>query len=134
MQQIFAALLTSILTFTFPALESQIQALHTAAATATEAVNARGDTVVARLQDIPNRVQEVTSHGVHRGAALALAIVQTLSENDLRTLHPIFPEGEAWEEFEELTDDLSMVATTISEDVSLDVVIDNVFADDSDQE
>ena len=97
-------------------------------------MNARGDTITARLQDVHNRVREVTSHGLHRGADVALAVVQTLSGNDLRTLHPIFPEGEAWEEFEELADDLSMVATTIAEDVSLDVVIGNVFADDSDQE
>jgi len=40
-------------------LESQIQALHAAAATSTEAVNAQGETVAARLQDIPNRVQEI---------------------------------------------------------------------------
>ena len=59
-------------------------------------------------------------------------MVQTLSGNDLRTLHPIFPEGEEREEFEELVDDLGMVATTIAEDVSLDTVVANVFADDSD--
>ena len=95
-------------------------------------VNAQGDTVAARLQDIPNRVQEVAGHGVHRGATVALAMVQTLSGNDLRTLHPIFPEGEEREEFEELADDLGVVATAIAEDVSLDAVISNIFADDSD--
>ena len=113
-------------------MESQVQALHAAAATTTEAVNARGDTVAARLQDIPNHVQEVAGHGVHRGAAVALGMVQTLSGKDLRTLHPIFPEGEEREEFEELVDDLGMVGTTIAEDVSLDAVVANVFADDSD--
>ena len=40
-------------------LESQIQALHAATATATNTVNARGDTGVAHLQDIPNHVLEV---------------------------------------------------------------------------
>ena len=40
-------------------MESQIQALHAAAATATNTVNARGDTGVAHLQDIPNHVLEV---------------------------------------------------------------------------
>ena len=60
-------------------------------------MNARGDTVATRLQDIPNRVREVAGHGVHWRAAVALVVVQTLSGNDLRTLHPIFPEGEAWE-------------------------------------
>ena len=57
-------------------------------------------------------------------------MVQTLFGNDLRTLHPIFPEGEEREEFEELADDLGMVATTIAEDVSLDSVVSNVFADE----
>ena len=113
-------------------MESQVQALHAAAYTATEAVNARGGTIAARLQDIPNRIQEIAGHGVHQGAAMALAVVQTLSGNDLRTLHPIFPEGEAREEFNELVDDLGMVATAITEDVRLDAVISNVFAEDSD--
>ena len=59
-------------------------------------------------------------------------MVQTLSGNDLRNLHPIFPEGEEGEEFEELVDDLGMVAPAIAEDVSLDAVVANVFADYSD--
>ena len=63
---------------------------------------------------------------------MALAVVQTLSGNDLRTLQPIFREGEAREEFNELVDDLGMVATAITEDVRLDAVISNVFAEDSD--
>ena len=108
-------------------LESQIQTLHAAVATAVEAVNARGNTVAARLQDIPNHIREIAFHRVHRGAAVALAVVQTLSGNDLRILHPIFPEGEAWEDFEELVDDISVVATTIGDEVNVDDVINNVF-------
>ena len=91
-------------------------------------VNAQGDTVAARLQDVPNHVQVVIGHGVHRGTAVALAMVQTLSRNDLRTLHPIFPEGEEREEFEELVDDLDIVATAIAEDVNIDSVISNIFS------
>ena len=45
-------------------------------------------------------------------------------------MEPVFPEGEAREEFEELVDDLSMVASTIAKDVSIEAVIGNVFADD----
>ena len=108
----------------------QVQALHAATAIATEAVNVRDDTIAARLQDIPNYVREVTGYGVHRGATVALAVVQILSGNDLRTLHPIFPEGEAREDFEELVDDLGVVATAIEEEVSLDAVISNVLADE----
>ena len=36
-------------------------------------VNARGAVPVVRLHDIPNRVREVTLHGVCHGAVLALA-------------------------------------------------------------
>jgi len=57
-------------------------------------------------------------------------MMQTLSGNDLWTLHPIFPKGEAREDFKELADDLGVVATAISEDVSLDAVISNVFVDE----
>ncbi|RLN07456.1 hypothetical protein C2845_PM11G04390 [Panicum miliaceum] len=100
------------------ALESQVQALLGAAATATEVVNARGDTIATRLQDIPNRVQEVAGHGVHHGAAVALAMVQSLSGNDLWTLHPIFLEGEAREEFEDLVDDLGVASGVSGERTS----------------
>ena len=57
-------------------------------------------------------------------------MVQTLSRHDLRTLHQIFPEGEAREDFEELVDDLGVVAAAIEEEVSLDAVISNVLADE----
>ena len=88
--------------FLFPslALESQIQALYTAAATATKSVNAQGKTVAARLKDIPNRIQEIAGHGIHHGATVALAVVQTMSGNYFRMLQPIFHQGEAREEFE----------------------------------
>ena len=64
-------------------LESQIQALHAAAATAPNTVNAHGDTVAARLQDIPRRVREVAGHGVRWGASVALATAQYQSGHDI---------------------------------------------------
>ena len=93
-------------------------------------MNARGDTVAARLEDIPLRVREVAAHGVRQGAAVALASACVRTGQDLRLMEPVFPEGEAREEFEELVDDLSMVASTIAKDVSIEAVIGNVFADD----
>jgi len=111
-------------------LVSQIQALHIAAANATDAMNARGDTVVTRLQDVRNRVREIASHGVHRGATVAIAVVQTMSGADCRTFHPVFPVGEEPEDFYELVDDLSIVADAVVEEVSLDAVISNVFDDE----
>ena len=88
-------------------LESQIQTLHAAAATATESVNTRGDTV-------------------------ALATAQFETGHDLLQVEPVhFPLGrEDWWAFEELTDDMEMAAAAISEDVSIEAVIGNVFADD----
>ena len=48
------------------ALEVQIQALHHVATT----VNARGDLLVDRLQDIPNRARQIATHGVRQGLQL----------------------------------------------------------------
>ena len=95
-------------------------------------MNARGDTVAARLQDIPNRIREVAEHGVHRGATVALATAQFQTGHDLlqvKSVHPLLG-SEDWWVFEELADDMEMAATAISEDVSIEAVIGNVFADD----
>ena len=113
-------------------LESQIQTLHAAAAIATGSVNARGDTVAARLQDIPRRVWEVVGHWVRRGATVALITAQLESSYDFLQVEPVhFLLGsEDWWAFEELADDMEMAAAAISEDVSIETVIGNVFADD----
>jgi len=95
-------------------------------------VNARGDTVAARLQDITNRIWEVAGHGVRRGSAVALAMAQFETGHDLLQVEPFhFLLGsENWWAFEELADDMEMVAAAISENVSIETVIGNVFADD----
>ena len=95
-------------------------------------MNARGDTVASRLQDIPNRIREVTEHGVRRGTAVALATAQFETGHDLLQVEPFhFPLGsENWWAFEELADDPEMDAAAIFENVSIEVVIGNVFADD----
>ena len=82
-----------------PALESQLQALHQAAATATTAVNARGTTLNDRLHDIPYRTREVAGHGVRQGAAVALAMVQILLGHELHNVQLVFLEGEARVDF-----------------------------------
>ena len=46
-------------------------------------VNARGAILVVRLHDIPNHVREVALHGVHYGAATALAAAQARSSQNL---------------------------------------------------
>ena len=95
-------------------------------------MNARGNTVAARLEDIPNCVREVAGHGVRRGAAVALATAQLESGHDFLQIEPVhFPLGsEDWWAFGELADDMEMATAAISEDISIEAVIGNVFADD----
>ena len=95
-------------------------------------MNTRGDTVAARLRDIPRHVREVAEHGVHRGAAVALATAQYQSGHDFLQVEPVHLPlgGEDWWAFEELTEDMEMAATAISQDISIEVIIGNVFADD----
>ena len=95
-------------------------------------MNARGDTVATRLQDIPNHVREDAGHGVRRGAAVALATAQFQTGHDLLQVEPVHLPlgGEDWWALEELTNDMEMATAAISEDVSIEAVIGNVFADD----
>ena len=95
-------------------------------------MNARGDTVAASLQDIPNCIREVARHGIRRGAAVALATAQFQTGRDLLQIEPVhlLLGSEDWWVFEELADDMEMAAAAISKDVSIEVVICNVFADD----
>ena len=88
--------------------------------------------LAARLRDIPNRVREVARHRVRRGAVVALATAQFQTGHDLLQVEPVHLPlgGEDWWAFEELTDDMKMAAAAISEDVSIEAVIGNVFADD----
>ena len=95
-------------------------------------MNARGDTVVDRLRDIPRRVREVAGHRVRRSAAVALATAQYQSGYDFLQVEPFnLPLGGMdWWAFEELADDMEMAATAISEGISIEAIIGNVFADD----
>ena len=100
---------------------------------AIDSVNAKGSSVAARLWNVPARVKEVAGHGVHAGAARAIAMVSTMSGADFRQWELIFPEwGAAWEDFDELVDDLSLVTDAIVNDVSLDWVVSNLFEGESD--
>ena len=96
-------------------------------------MNARGSTVAARLWNIPAGVKEVAEHGVHSGAARAIAVVSTMSGADYRQWEPIFPEwGEARNTFDELVDNLSLPADAIVADMSLEGVVSNLFGGESD--
>ena len=76
----------------FLALTAQLEALQLAAGDASSALNARSDTLDARLQDVPVHAREEALHGVRRGAAVALAIAHVRSSHDLRLVEPKFLE------------------------------------------
>ena len=76
---------------------------------------------------------EVAEHGIHTGAARAIAVVSTMSRVDYRQWEPVFPEWVAARDaFDELVDDLSLAAYAIVADVSLDGVVSNLFGVESD--
>ena len=73
-------------------------------------VNARGAVLVVCLHDIPNRVREVTLHGVRRGATMALAAAQAHCGHNLRLLPHSFLDAEHPGEHERLVEDFSSAA------------------------
>lgn len=85
-------------------------------------MNAWGNLLTDRLQDIPNHVREIAGHGVRQGAATALAVVQTQLGHKLRTLQPAFPEGEDRANFEELVHELDEVAGAVGAEVNVKMV------------
>ena len=114
-------------------MESQVQTLLEASRVAIDSVNARGSTVAARLRNVPACVTEVAEHGVHAGAARAIAVVSHMSGVDNRQWEPVFPEwGAVGEAFDKLVDDLSLPADTIIANVSLEGVVSNLFGAESD--
>ena len=55
-----------------------------------------------------------------------------MSGEDYRTFNPVFPVGDAREEFDELVDDLSVIADAIVDNISLDAVVCSIFGEESD--
>ena len=124
---------STLIPSSFLELEVQVQSLLDAARVAIDSVNARGDTVAARLQNIPTRITEVAEYGAHEGAARAIAVVSTMSGADYRQWVPVFPElGLRRDAFEELVEDLYYPADAVARDVSSEGVISNLFGEESD--
>ena len=76
----------------------------------TKFVNARGVGLVVCLHDILNHVREVALHGVHHGAAMALASVQAHSGHELRFLPHGFPAMAHPGDYEHLIEDFFSAA------------------------
>ena len=95
-------------------IPAQLESLHLAANHATGFVNARGAVPVVRLHDIPNHVREVALHGIHHGAAMALAAAQVNSGHDLWLLPHGAPATGYPRDYECLVEDFSDAANSIA--------------------
>ena len=80
---------------------------------AVDAVNARGSSIDARLQDVPVRVQEIALHGVRHGAAVALTVAQVQMGYELHAMETGFPMGDDPEEHEDLLEEFTIAAEAV---------------------
>jgi hypothetical protein len=72
-------------------MTAQLDNLQVIANKATTAVNARGEALEFRLQDIPVRAREIALHGVYYGTTHALTAAHLQSGQDLRAIEPRYP-------------------------------------------
>ena len=91
-------------------------------------INARGAVPVVRLHDIPNRIREVALHGIHHGAAMALAAAQARSGHNLRLLPHGFPDAVHPGEHEHLVEDFSSIANSVAFNTLADDIVGKVFS------
>lgn len=110
-------------------MSAQLQELLQAATIATNGVNARGDTMVARLQDVPPRAEDIATHGVRRGAATALTLAQLESGENFLGLNPQPTEDVDADEVVELELAYDVVAADIAANVHPASVVNRVFDD-----
>jgi len=97
----------------FDDLESRLHALEHAALCTVNMARVPGSEVVFRLHDLPSHVWRVVSLGAHRGAALALTVVQLRSGQDLRQLNPELSPLTTMEERNLLAGDFGLNATHV---------------------
>ena len=78
-------------------------------------MNARGETHVEWLYDVPNYIWEADFHGVHSGAAKALAAAQLRHGAHLwESLTPDFVAESNDEGFEELMEEFAPCVNTVA--------------------
>jgi hypothetical protein len=104
--------------------------LYLAIEAITGFVNARGETVTERLQDIPVRIWEIALHGVRSGAADALAAAQLSEGLELAdSLVPSFIDERADPSFVDLVEEFAPYADTVAATSSVEEIVNNVFFD-----
>ena len=109
------------------ALTVQLESLQLAANEATDAVNARGPLINARLHDIPARIQEIALHGVRHGASVALTAAQVQTRYELHAMETGFPMGDSPEEHEYLLKEFVIAVESIVDITSSQGVVNKVF-------
>ena len=90
-------------------------------------VNARGAIPVVHLHDIPNHVREVALHGVHHGAAMALAAAQAHPSHNLWLLPHGFPDVAHPGDHEHLVEDFFDAANSIALASQANDIVNKVF-------
>ena len=105
-----------------------MESLRSAADHAAKFVNARGIVPVVRLHDIPNHVREVALHGVHHGAAMALAAAQARLGHNLRLLPYGFLDTVHPGEHERLVEDFMSAANSVAFNTLADDIVGKVFS------
>ena len=108
-------------------LSAQLESLRSAANHAAGFVNARGAVPVVHLHDILNCVREVALHGVHHGAAMALAAAQARLGQNLYLLPHGILDATYPREQERLVEEFSMAAEAIVNITSMRDVVNKVF-------
>ena len=108
-------------------LSAQLESLRSAADHVVGFDNARGTVLVVRLHDIPNCVREVALHGVRHGVAMALAIAQARSGQNLQLLPHGFPDAAYPGEQEHLVEDFMSVANSVAFNTLADDIVGKVF-------
>ena len=83
---------------------------------------------MVRLRDILNHVREVALHGVHHGAAMALAAAQACSGHNLRLLPLSFPATAHPGDHEHLVEDFFSAANSIAFNTLADDIVSKVFS------
>ena len=79
-----------------------------------------------RLQDIPTRAKEVALHGIRRGVAVTLMMVQVNSRHEHQWFQPSFVSGD---DHHELVGDFAGHADVVANTTSAEGIINNIFFD-----
>ena len=120
-------MLTTLLFLRSSALTAQLESLQLAANAAVDAINARGASIDACLQDIPARVREIALHGVCHGASMALTAAQVQTGYDLHAMEAGFSMGDDPEGHEDLLEEFIVAAEAVVDITSAQDVVNKVF-------